>query len=139
MCDGQGDPCDSLCGGAGCGKCGGLSCDDGAVTKAANALSVAQDAAKILEDREREVDELLRSVSTEYWPARSQMTRWGASVSQLGLQSGLVRSSELLAIIFSSYMHHYKYLRSFYPPFLIFTPSSRRFSICLFVSFCGTG
>ena len=64
MCDGEGDPCDALCGGAGCGKCGGLSCEDGAVTKAANALSVAEDAAKILQEREREVDELLRSVST---------------------------------------------------------------------------
>ena len=64
MCDGAGDPCDSLCGGAGCGKCGGLSCEDGAATKASNALSVAQDASEILDKRERQVDELLRGVST---------------------------------------------------------------------------
>ena len=65
MCDGAGDPCDALCGGAGCGKCGGLSCEDGAATKASNALSVAQDASEILDRRERQVDELLRGVSTD--------------------------------------------------------------------------
>lgn len=29
ICGAPGDPCDELCGGAGCGKCGGPSCGDG--------------------------------------------------------------------------------------------------------------
>ncbi|XP_073999526.1 laminin subunit beta-1 isoform X2 [Rhodnius prolixus] len=42
ICDKEGDPCDTLCGGAGCGKCGGsISCESGAVGKAAAALSIA--------------------------------------------------------------------------------------------------
>lgn len=38
VCDGRGtvDTCDTLCGGAGCGKCGGISCGEGAATKAAS-------------------------------------------------------------------------------------------------------
>ena len=44
VCDGRAgvsvDTCDNLCGGAGCGKCGGISCK-GATTLAANALDVA--------------------------------------------------------------------------------------------------
>lgn len=67
VCDGEGDPCDALCGGAGCNRCGGISCDDGAVTKASNALSVAEDAAAILTDREREVDNLFRGVSRQLY------------------------------------------------------------------------
>ncbi|KAK9497974.1 hypothetical protein O3M35_003866 [Rhynocoris fuscipes] len=42
ICDKHGDPCDTLCGGAGCGKCGGsISCESAAVGKAAAALSIA--------------------------------------------------------------------------------------------------
>lgn len=29
VCGARGDPCDDLCGGAGCGKCGGPSCSEG--------------------------------------------------------------------------------------------------------------
>ena len=35
VCDGDtsvDNPCDSLCGGAGCGKCGGISCLNGALS-----------------------------------------------------------------------------------------------------------
>jgi coxsackievirus/adenovirus receptor len=41
VCDGRGDPCDDVCGGGGCGKCGGLSCGDGALTKADKAIEHA--------------------------------------------------------------------------------------------------
>jgi laminin, beta 1 len=62
VCDGRGNPCDSLCGGGGCGKCGALSCDEGAVTKAENALSLAKEAEGILRNRQSEAEEMMRGV-----------------------------------------------------------------------------
>jgi laminin beta 1 len=62
VCDGRGDPCDSLCGGGGCGKCGALSCDEGSVTKAENALSLAKEAEGILRNRQSESEEMMRGV-----------------------------------------------------------------------------
>ncbi|CAG2106617.1 unnamed protein product, partial [Medioppia subpectinata] len=55
VCDGRGtvSTCDSLCGGAGCGKCGGLSCTKGATTKADNALELATKADGVLKDKEK--------------------------------------------------------------------------------------
>lgn len=63
ICDKRGDPCDSLCGGAGCGKCGGISCEKGALTKAETALNYAKDTEKIIKEKEQQADELIRSVS----------------------------------------------------------------------------
>lgn len=40
--------CDQLCGGSLCNKCGGLSCSEGATTKASNALNLAQQAMELL-------------------------------------------------------------------------------------------
>ncbi|XP_037091485.1 laminin subunit beta-1-like isoform X2 [Pollicipes pollicipes] len=101
VCDGEGDPCDSLCGGAGCGKCGGLSCDDGAVTKAANALSVAEDAARVLAESEREVDGLLRGVTMAKRAAEeaynlAQMAFTGAELNHNRTQATKLRVEELL-------------------------------------------
>jgi len=62
VCGKRGDPCDSLCGGAGCGVCGGLSCEHGAVTKADRALGVAKDAEKAIREKETGAEELLRGV-----------------------------------------------------------------------------
>ncbi|CAK9187452.1 unnamed protein product, partial [Ilex paraguariensis] len=62
VCDKAGDPCNELCGGAGCGKCGGLSCDEGAVTKAQNALKFAKDTEKLVQDKETKIGELYRGV-----------------------------------------------------------------------------
>jgi coxsackievirus/adenovirus receptor len=62
VCDGRGDPCDSLCGGGGCGKCGALSCEEGSVTKAENALSLAKEAEGILRNRQSESEEMMRGV-----------------------------------------------------------------------------
>ena len=63
VCDRRGDPCDSLCGGAGCGKCGGISCEKGALTRAETALNYAKDTEKIIKEKEQQADELIRSVS----------------------------------------------------------------------------
>jgi laminin, beta 1 len=63
ICDKRGDPCDSLCGGAGCNKCGGISCEKGALTRTETALNYAKDAKKIIEEKERQAEELIRSVS----------------------------------------------------------------------------
>uniref|UniRef100_A0A6G1S5Q3 Laminin subunit beta-2 n=1 Tax=Aceria tosichella TaxID=561515 RepID=A0A6G1S5Q3_9ACAR len=43
--------CDQLCGGALCNKCGGLSCSEGATTKASNALDLAQQAWDLLNQK----------------------------------------------------------------------------------------
>lgn len=63
VCDHRGDPCDTLCGGAGCGKCGGLSCNDGLVNTVNLALRFAEDAETELKKKEASADELLRGVS----------------------------------------------------------------------------
>ncbi|XP_066949126.1 laminin subunit beta-1 isoform X9 [Macrobrachium rosenbergii] len=63
VCDRRGDPCDIYCGGAGCGKCGGLSCNDGLVNTAELALKFAVDAEETLKKKEASADELLRGVS----------------------------------------------------------------------------
>lgn len=63
MCDKHGDPCDSLCGGAGCGFCGGVSCENGATKKADNALFMVKAADEGLRDKELKVDEMLRAAT----------------------------------------------------------------------------
>lgn len=62
VCDGRGDPCDSVCGGAGCGKCGALPCDEGSVTKSENALKLAKDAEVILSEQKTKTEEIIRGV-----------------------------------------------------------------------------
>jgi len=49
-----------LCGGAGCGFCGGLSCESGATTKVERALSFAKDVEKYIRDKESKAEELYR-------------------------------------------------------------------------------
>lgn len=62
VCDRRGDPCDNLCGGAGCGQCGGLSCEKGALTRAGKALDYVKDAEKSIKEKEDVADDLIRSV-----------------------------------------------------------------------------
>lgn len=68
ICDRHGNDddslvCDSLCGGAGCNKCGGISCEKGALTRAETALNYAKDTEKIIKLKENQAEELLRKVS----------------------------------------------------------------------------
>ncbi len=63
MCDGRGDPCDSRCGGGGCGRCGGTSCDEGAVIKSGNAKDLARRADAELMEKQAIVSDMLRDVS----------------------------------------------------------------------------
>lgn len=63
MCDKRGDPCDSVCGGAGCHHCGGISCEKGALTKAEQAYNFAKDTEKIIKMKEEAADDLIRSIS----------------------------------------------------------------------------
>ena len=58
----KGDPCDSLCGGGGCNKCGGFGCENGAVTKANKALELANEAKAKLAQREEKVKNILDKV-----------------------------------------------------------------------------
>lgn len=62
MCDKRGDPCDNLCGGAGCNQCGGLSCEKGALTRAGKALNYVKDAEKSIKEKEDIADDLIRAV-----------------------------------------------------------------------------
>ncbi|KAJ8301303.1 hypothetical protein KUTeg_020290 [Tegillarca granosa] len=71
VCDGRGDPCDYQCGGAGCGRCGGISCDDGAVYKAENALDLAEKAEKTLEMKEKDANNLLGEIQNAQSEAES--------------------------------------------------------------------
>ena len=62
MCDGSGDPCDSLCGGGGCGKCGAPLCNEGAVNTAELALTEAQKAKETLLGLQSDSEEMIRGV-----------------------------------------------------------------------------
>ncbi|KAK3103280.1 hypothetical protein FSP39_018141 [Pinctada imbricata] len=65
VCDGRGDPCDDVCGGAGCGVCGAeQSCDKGAVRKAENALDLARKAEDILALKEKNASGLYSQLQT---------------------------------------------------------------------------
>lgn len=81
MCDKRGDPCNDLCGGAGCNSCGGLSCEKGAFTRAEKALNYAKDTEKILKEKEEQAEELIRSLSqaktnaTEAWKRANNIFR----------------------------------------------------------------
>lgn len=64
VCGKRGDPCDSLCGGAGCGHCGGfLSCEHGATTHAEEALKVAKDAEKAITSKKDQADQTIRALT----------------------------------------------------------------------------
>lgn len=85
VCDKRGDPCDSLCGGAGCGKCGGISCEKGALTRAESALNYAKGTEKSIKEKETQADELIRSVShakTEAGEAYKKMKQTFDKVEQ---------------------------------------------------------
>ncbi|XP_034171779.1 laminin subunit beta-1 isoform X2 [Osmia lignaria lignaria] len=62
MCGDNVTDCSSVCGGAGCGFCGGLSCDAGAVTKANQALDVAKKQAAKIKNYKDEAEQLLRNM-----------------------------------------------------------------------------
>lgn len=68
ICDKRGDPCDNLCGGAGCNHCGGLSCEKGAFTRAEKALNYVKDAEKIIKQKEDVAEDLIRSVRIVFNP-----------------------------------------------------------------------
>lgn len=58
VCGAPGTTCSSLCGGGGCGKCGGTSCD-GAVTFAENALKLAKQTEDQLNAKTRNATDVL--------------------------------------------------------------------------------
>ncbi|XP_073827458.1 laminin subunit beta-1 [Musca autumnalis] len=62
VCDRMGDPCDNICGGAGCGSCGGLSCERGALTRTEKALKVAKDTEQEIKQKKDQADQTIRSL-----------------------------------------------------------------------------
>lgn len=64
ICDGRGDPCDSICGGAGCGTCGvSISCENGAKQQAETALSLANSTEAALRNKEALANDFIRNVN----------------------------------------------------------------------------
>lgn len=64
VCDGHGDPCDSICGGAGCSSCGtSISCENGAKQLAETALSLANSTEIALRNKEGMANDFIRNVS----------------------------------------------------------------------------
>ena len=60
VCDGTttvDQPCDELCGGAGCDKCGGLSCLNGALSKAKEAVKAANNADALLIEKDGQAED----------------------------------------------------------------------------------
>ena len=47
------EPCDELCGGAGCNQCGGISCLKGALSKAEDSVKSATAADEMLLEKDR--------------------------------------------------------------------------------------
>lgn len=67
VCDGEtsrDNPCDDLCGGAGCGKCGDVSCGEGALTKSQDALKDAKDAEMLLKEKDLVAEEALNKINS---------------------------------------------------------------------------
>ncbi|XP_043253196.1 laminin subunit beta-1 [Colletes gigas] len=62
MCGDNVTDCSSVCGGADCGFCGGWSCNDGALTKASQALDVAKKQADKIKTHKEEAEQLLRNM-----------------------------------------------------------------------------
>ncbi len=72
VCDGEtsiDEPCDDLCGGAGCGKCGGLACLNGALSKAEEAVKSAETADGMLVDKDRQAEKVLRDITKAHGKA----------------------------------------------------------------------
>ncbi|XP_076262261.1 laminin subunit beta-1 isoform X1 [Rhynchophorus ferrugineus] len=64
VCDGHGDPCDGICGGAGCGNCGNsISCENGAKQLAETAIDLAKKTEIALKQKETAANNLIRNVS----------------------------------------------------------------------------
>ncbi|KAI4494129.1 hypothetical protein M0802_009163 [Mischocyttarus mexicanus] len=63
MCGANVTDCSDVCGGAGCGFCGGLSCDFGAITIANQALDMAKQQAAKIKGRRDEAEQLLRNLT----------------------------------------------------------------------------
>lgn len=65
VCGGRGDPCNPLCGGAGCGKCGGEnSCGAGSVTKSLDALEFSKRAELVLQDKQSQATDALYQIES---------------------------------------------------------------------------
>ncbi|KAK8784251.1 hypothetical protein V5799_009390 [Amblyomma americanum] len=75
------DRCDALCGGAGCNHCGGLGCEEGALTRANNTLMVALDANQILTKKEKDARELFAAIEEATYKAQGVANR---SLDQVG-------------------------------------------------------
>ncbi|KAH8410464.1 hypothetical protein KR215_007376 [Drosophila sulfurigaster] len=64
VCGKPGDPCDALCGGAGCGKCGGsFSCEHGAHAHSGEALKVAKDTEEAITSKKDAADQTIRALT----------------------------------------------------------------------------
>lgn len=63
MCGANVTDCSNVCGGIGCGFCGGVSCDQGAVQKAKQAMEIATVQSNKINEFKEQADQLWRDVS----------------------------------------------------------------------------
>lgn len=64
ICDKRGNPCDNLCGGAGCGQCGGITCDAGALSQSNSAHQFANMSKELINEKEAKAEEVFRGITT---------------------------------------------------------------------------
>ena len=69
VCDGTtsvAEPCDELCGGAGCNQCGGISCLKGALSKAEDSVKSATAADEMLVEKDRKAAQVCNSITVNF-------------------------------------------------------------------------
>ncbi|XP_076344696.1 laminin subunit beta-1-like isoform X3 [Tachypleus tridentatus] len=93
VCDGVGtvNKCDHVCGGAGCGKCGGISCNNGAITVAKNALDLAEEAQQNIVHKKSAAQNLLTKMKNLRMLADEALNKSKEAVEQTSnfqLESG---------------------------------------------------
>lgn len=108
VCDKGSDTCDSLCGGAGCGFCGGLSCESGATTKAERAFSFAKDGEKYIRDKESKAEELYRGISQANQELNTTLTN--AKAVRDMAKTARIQSQNILNESYSLIERHEKFL-----------------------------
>ena len=61
----MGNPCDEICGGAGCGRCGGSSCENGALQRSKLALELSKKAEEKIDALEMKAGRMLEEVGMD--------------------------------------------------------------------------
>ncbi|XP_050439565.1 laminin subunit beta-1-like [Adelges cooleyi] len=108
ICARETEGCDTVCGGAGCGFCGGIDCEEGAMTKADSAYSYAKKAEKHIKEKEAKAEELYRGLSQANQEINSVLAN-SKSVGDLA-NTTKIQSQNILNESYSLIDRHDKFL-----------------------------